>query len=264
MRQRSLSTRFWCDEDLVDLPRDDRLLFAGLWCMADREGRLEDRPRRIRLELHLGDDYDIEAGLSRLVGRGKVVRYAVGGSAYMGIPSFAKYGHPHPTERRSVIPGEPNEVHGNLSEPNEVHGGLSESQPCPSITSSTSSTSSNSEDVANATSPPVVPQELFELWRLETGHLAAKFTDERRRKIAARLREGFSEEELCDAVRGIALDPWPERVLHNDLTQVFRSGAQVEKFRDLWRSPHPVHPIRPLSENPIDRRIREFGTTVTA
>src|SRR5262244_3073085 len=27
------------------------LLFEGLWCMADREGRLEDRPLRIKAEI---------------------------------------------------------------------------------------------------------------------------------------------------------------------------------------------------------------------
>jgi hypothetical protein len=33
-----------------------RLLFTGLWCLADREGRLEDRPAEIKAEIFSYDD----------------------------------------------------------------------------------------------------------------------------------------------------------------------------------------------------------------
>ena len=44
MRTRLLKPGFFMNEELARLPVRARLLFAGLWCLADREGRLEDRP----------------------------------------------------------------------------------------------------------------------------------------------------------------------------------------------------------------------------
>ena len=38
-----------------------RLLFVGLWTIADRNGRLEDRPKRIRAELFPYDEIDADA-----------------------------------------------------------------------------------------------------------------------------------------------------------------------------------------------------------
>ena len=41
---------FLRDEELAALPLEARLLFAGLWMCADREGRIEDRPQRIKVD----------------------------------------------------------------------------------------------------------------------------------------------------------------------------------------------------------------------
>lgn len=50
-RIRSIKPSFFLDEDLAALPFEARLLFAGLWCLADKAGRLEDRPKRIHAML---------------------------------------------------------------------------------------------------------------------------------------------------------------------------------------------------------------------
>ena len=56
----------------------------------------------------------------------------------------------------------------------------------------------------------------------------------RRRKICARLREGYPVEEVLLAVtEGWKRDPWPERARYNDLVTLLRDGPQLEKFRDL-------------------------------
>jgi len=47
-RIRSLKPDFFKDEDLAVLPFEARLLFEGLWCYADKEGRLEDRPKYLK------------------------------------------------------------------------------------------------------------------------------------------------------------------------------------------------------------------------
>ena len=50
-RARNIKPGLFSNEVIAELPAFDRLLFIGLWCLADREGRLEDRPKRIKMEL---------------------------------------------------------------------------------------------------------------------------------------------------------------------------------------------------------------------
>ena len=51
MRARNLKPGFFKNECLLSLSPLHRLLFAGLWCMADRNGILEDRPAKIKIEV---------------------------------------------------------------------------------------------------------------------------------------------------------------------------------------------------------------------
>lgn len=103
-RVRNLDPGFFTNEELVELPFEFRLLFAGLWTLADREGRLEDRPKRIRMELFPCDAVDCDAGLQALHDAGLVVRYSVDGAAYLWIPKFHDHQRPHPRETPSRIP----------------------------------------------------------------------------------------------------------------------------------------------------------------
>lgn len=103
-RVRLLDPGFFTNEQLVELPFEYRLLFAGLWTLADREGRLEDRPKRIRMALFPCDNVDCDAGIQALHDAGLVLRYSVEGVAYIAILAFAKHQKPHPRETSSVIP----------------------------------------------------------------------------------------------------------------------------------------------------------------
>lgn len=103
-RVRNFDPGFFTNEELVELPFEYRLLFAGLWTLADREGRLEDRPKRIRMELFPCDAIDVDAGLQRLHDAGLVARYNVDGAAYLWIPKFLDHQRPHPRETPSRIP----------------------------------------------------------------------------------------------------------------------------------------------------------------
>lgn len=81
------------------------VIFEGLWCMADREGRLEDRPRRIHLEINAGRAYETtEAALAWLAEHGFILRYVHGSNRFIQIVNFAKHQSPHFKEPDSVIP----------------------------------------------------------------------------------------------------------------------------------------------------------------
>lgn len=90
-RIRNIKPAFFKDEDLADLSFAHRLLFAGLWTLADKHGTLEDRPRFIRAELFPYDQVDAAALLDDLVATGFLVRYTVAGKGYLHIPTFTKH-----------------------------------------------------------------------------------------------------------------------------------------------------------------------------
>lgn len=103
-RARNIKPGLFSNELLVELPAFDRLAFIGLWCLADREGRLEDRVKRIKIELFPCDDYDVEEGLARLAAAGFISRYQVSGFSVIEITNFQKHQSPHGTEKDSALP----------------------------------------------------------------------------------------------------------------------------------------------------------------
>jgi hypothetical protein len=106
-RTRSIKPGFFDNETLGDLPPLTRLLFIGLWCIADREGRLEDKPRRIKKILLGYDDIDAEGTdsmLQALHDSGFIYRYSMGEERYIEVVNFTKHQNPHVKEKASVIP----------------------------------------------------------------------------------------------------------------------------------------------------------------
>jgi len=116
-RARNIKPAFFTNEDLVDLPFQDRLLFIGLWTIADREGRLEDRPKRIKMEIFPADDVDVEASLERLQASGMIARYQVGDGRYIEVVNFTKHQRPHTKESPSDIPARAEQSPREVPEP---------------------------------------------------------------------------------------------------------------------------------------------------
>jgi hypothetical protein len=105
-RTRLIKPDFFLDDDLAKLPPLTRILFAGLWCLADREGRLEDRPSKIKAQVIPYDDHNIENALSQLHPE-FITRYKVNGESYIQVNNFQRHQKPHKTERASIIPPAP-------------------------------------------------------------------------------------------------------------------------------------------------------------
>lgn len=103
-RARNLKPGFFTNEELAEVAPLGRILFAGLWTQADRAGRLEDRPRRLKAELLPYDDCDVDALLGALAERGFIVRYAVEGRRLLQIVQFTKHQNPHVREPDSTLP----------------------------------------------------------------------------------------------------------------------------------------------------------------
>lgn len=105
MRARLLKPGFFTNEVLAELPFEGRLLFAGLWTLADREGRLEDRPKRIKAALFSWDAVDVHSLLIALEAKGFIDRYVVNGMPLLQVAKFSEHQTPHPRETPSLLPG---------------------------------------------------------------------------------------------------------------------------------------------------------------
>jgi len=118
-RIRSIKPQFFSHEGLFDLEQETglpvRIAFAALWCEADREGRFEWRPRRLKLSCLPYDDVDFSRVLDALVTRGFIVRYASGGRDYAWIPSWKRHQVINNREKASDLP-EPPESGGATQE----------------------------------------------------------------------------------------------------------------------------------------------------
>lgn len=106
-RIRGVKPDFFKHEDLALLSPLHRLAFIGLWTQADREGRLEDRPRKLKTDVLPYDPCDFSAILNDLVRAGFIRRYVVQGQSYLLVPKLKKHQRFHPDEKQSVLPPPP-------------------------------------------------------------------------------------------------------------------------------------------------------------
>ena len=86
-------------------------------------------------------------------------------------------------------------------------------------------------------------ERVMEAWVLATGRSPGKvkLNAKRRAAVAARLREGYTEQDLIAAARGIALSAWhtgdnPDGKKFDDLLVAIRDGERVERFRDIFEA----------------------------
>lgn len=103
-RARNIKPGFFTNGDLLECQPLARLLFAGLWCEADRRGILEDRPKTLKVKILPGDNCDVDELLEELSVRGFVVRYQVGESRCIYLPGFGKHQNPHVKETENTLP----------------------------------------------------------------------------------------------------------------------------------------------------------------
>lgn len=111
-RIRYLKPEFFSDEDLGTLPFQTRLTFEGLWCYADKAGRLEYRPKYLKAMIFPYDNIKIEKEIESLAigktnGNPFIQLYEIEERQYIQIIQWDKHQRPHHTEKESEIPPAP-------------------------------------------------------------------------------------------------------------------------------------------------------------
>ena len=112
MRARNIKPGFFRNDELAECSLAARLLFIGMWTLADREGRLEDRPGKLKFQLLPTDQFDAEQAVAELSAHGFLLRYTVNGQRFIQIVNWNKHQNPHIKEASSTIPA-PDEHHAS-------------------------------------------------------------------------------------------------------------------------------------------------------
>lgn len=136
-RARNIKPGFYKNEDLAECSIWARYIFPGLWMLADREGRLEDRPKRIKAELLPFDGGDMNKLLQELHDRGFLVRYENMDGRFIQISKFSEHQSPHYSEKPSAIkPPELPENNATIDQekPESTPGVLLENTRYPQVT----------------------------------------------------------------------------------------------------------------------------------
>lgn len=103
-RSRNIKPGFFTNDELAECSPHARLLFAGLWTIADKEGRLDDRPKKVKALVLPFDNVDCDELLQQLHDRKFIQRYQVQDGAYIQITNWKKHQNPHCKEALSEIP----------------------------------------------------------------------------------------------------------------------------------------------------------------
>lgn len=204
-RARNLKPGFFKNEVLADLPFEYRILFQGLWCLADRAGRLENRPRRIKAEIFPHDAVDVVQGLIALAGSGFIELYEVGGFQYVQIVAFSKHQNPHCKETASTIPAPC---------ANSADSGISGTSPADSLNPITDSFNPNDAVPASGRGKPrktripadFVISERVKRWATEKGH--GKLVERFDHFVSAAKARGYEYVDWDEAFMTAVRDDW--------------------------------------------------------
>lgn len=107
-RIRTVKPEFFTSESVLAVTPLARLFFIGLWCEADREGRLKWKPKTLKFRYLPADKVDIEKLCNELESEGMIQTYTVEGVDYCEIPSFGSHQVINNREKESNLPSRVN------------------------------------------------------------------------------------------------------------------------------------------------------------
>lgn len=100
-RSRNIKPAFFQNDILGELEPLARLLFIGMWTLADFKGCLEHRPKKIKAQILPYDNCDVEQLTINLERSGFIEIYSVNDQSYIKILNFSKHQNPHKNEREA-------------------------------------------------------------------------------------------------------------------------------------------------------------------
>jgi len=233
------------------------ILFAGLWCLADRSGRLEDRPARIKAEifpyreLPAFDNY-----LCELQKLGFISRYDVNEVSIIQVVNFVKHQNPHANEKQSELPEKPFKSRRSNTTVKTLVKHQSCTRVAPELHQSRTDKIGTSTMLLGLIPDSLIPDslipdspnarplsaaslqvnEIFHYWKTVMDKTTgAKLTKERDKAVRSMLKTGYCTEDIKRAIDGCKRSAWHQgdndrHAIYDDLELICRTGKNLEKF----------------------------------
>lgn len=288
-RIRTVKPDLFRHEDLHDLELETglpvRLTFIGLFCVCDKAGRFRWRPKQLKLDILPYDDLDFERVIDALASRDFLVKYEVEGEFYGCIPTFTRHQHINNRESESILP---DMSVGTLTNEGTKHESPAITEPeqisntelvtrKPRVEHSAEGEKEREKEregernnMSRQTRDQV--KEVFDHWITTMGKTSqAKLTDKRKKCVEARLKEGYTVDQIKQAIEGCAKSPHhmgqnDSGTVYDDLTLICRSGDKVEQFANNVAKFQPTYLNGPGTETleQFESRVRNQADRASA
>lgn len=103
-RIRNIKPEFFRHEELQSFGALPMLVFTGLWCQADREGRFNWKPKTLKLDILPFIEFNMGEVLDQLLSIDLIRKYSVSGADYGLIKNWSRHQLPGRDEPPSEIP----------------------------------------------------------------------------------------------------------------------------------------------------------------
>lgn len=199
-RIRTIKPEFFTSESILAVSPLARLFFIGLWCEADREGRLKWKPRTLKFRYLPADSVDVETLCDELESEEMISIYTVDNVDYCEIPGFKSHQVINNRERESEIP-----LRVGTREPRVKAEGRKEGKGREG--KGKEGKDKTLVDSQENTTYPTDAEIVFQCWQSVMDHRQAKLDDKRKKLINAALKTGYSVRDLQSAISGCSLTP---------------------------------------------------------
>ena len=233
-RIRTVKPEFWTDEDLSSISETAQLMAIGLLNLADDEGYFKSNPKLIKAALFPLRDtsMSIHGAISELSSVGYITCFSgLDGKDYARVTNFTshqKINRPSPSKIKGLIDFSEDSVsnHGVITGGKERKGKEQGKEQGTGKGAMSLDKSNNDVDT------------VFNYWVLTMGkNSTAKITTKREKNIKARLKDGYTVEQIKSAIYGCSLDPFSmgannNNTPYNDIELICRTGEKLESFID--------------------------------
>lgn len=249
-RSRNIKPAFFNNDELAEIEPLGRLLFIGLWTIADFKGDLEWREKRIKAQILPYDNCDIKKIAINLDSSGFIRFYSDGNKTYLNVSNFIKHQNPHKNEKdkgseipefnkimRQAIDLTTLTINRDKSGLNHDKDGTNPADSLIPITDSLNLIPETLSDQKDQSAKANHSFDIFKYWCDVMGKSVStsKLNAKREKAIKARLKEGYTVDQIKLAIDGCRKDPFSmgqndRQKPFNDIELICRDGTKLEGF----------------------------------
>ena len=231
MKIRSVRPEFFTDAKMARLSHSARLLYIGLWCLADDDGRGRLLPKQIEGELFPYEKIDFLGLWHELETMRRVRAYQIDGEHFFVIPKFTAYQKPN-RKYDSKLPEPPGEEDSTLFDTDD-EGATQRVDPAPSH-----AVEGEGEGEGEGVLAVAPRDEVWDVLVTLFGEPSNDNTRGKRNRVVKLLKQSSATEEQIDYRYKAWSDHFPDATITDTglANQWDQLGRPARKNGDEWTS----------------------------